>query len=72
LKDTLAAHTVPVPIRVSPMPLWMLILFAVCSLTGAVFFGSPAAESFALPAFIGSLLAFLGGLGITGLRRPVV
>ena len=59
--------------RLRSMPIWMLMLFAVCMLSGVLtFVAAGSVASVAWAAFVVCLLAFLAGLGIVGLRRPVV
>lgn len=55
------------------MPLWMLVVFAICMLSSVLSFGAAdGASSLPLTAFVASLVAFSSGLGIFGVRRPVV
>ncbi len=52
------------------MSIWLLFVYAVAM---AVFaFGGVAAEGFLAPALLSLLALFVGGLWLSGVRKPVV
>jgi len=56
------------------MPLWMLLMFALCMLSAVLGFGPSAQDGDPLIVltFVASLAAFVGGIVLRGIRRPVV
>jgi hypothetical protein len=56
----------------SLMPLWMLIIFALCMLSAVLNFAVQLNSNIPMAMFAVTLVAFVVAVAIRGVRRPVV
>lgn len=55
------------------MSIWMLVVFAVCMAAAALAFGPVGGSvGYAILVFLLTLIVFMAGLLIQGIRKPVV